>query len=304
MLIHSVDAYLALRRAAGFKLRFDGILLHSFARFAARRALVHVRTDAALEWAKLGPSAGARERRLRTLAAFAQHARAEDASHEVPPTRVFASRCSERRCPHIYSPEEIGLLLQAAARLGPDGSLRGATYSTLFGLLACTGLRISEALRLQLRDVTADGLVVRETKFRKSRLVPLHVTADAALRRYLGRRNAFATCDDHVFISRRKRALSYTTVLETFLGLARDIGLPQAPRDRRPRIHDLRHTFAVRSLESCSGGRDHVGRHMVGLSTYLGHCGVRPTYWYFHSTPQLMADMADACEAFLSGGWK
>jgi integrase len=171
----------------------------------------------------------------------------------------------------------------------------------MFGLLAATGLRVSEALRLKLGDVTDDGLVIRETKFRKSRLVPLHPTVRDALTTYLAERTRFQTLDDSVFISLRGWKLAYGTVVGTFLAIVRDLGL-RGHRGRGPRIHDLRHTFAVRSLERCAMERATVARHVLALSTYLGHAHIADTYWYLQATPELLGGIADATEAHLAGG--
>jgi integrase len=186
-----------------------------------------------------------------------------------------------------------------AARLPSVGSLRPHTYRTLFGLIAATGLRVSEALALRLDDMTPDGLAVRETKFRKSRLVPIHGTTRSALCVYLKQRQQFARQDDHVFISVRRRALGYATVNATFLALVRRIGIHPGPGKPGPHLHDLRHTFAVRALEACPKGRQNIARHILALATYLGHAHVADTYWYLHLTLQTVTDVADSCEAFL-----
>ena len=301
MLSQSIDAYLELRRSLGSELSNEAYLLRSFARFATGRDEAHVREHSAVAWAAGAPSPSERDRRLRTVARFAAHARAEDPRHEIPPTHVFALH-RVRPLPRIYSTEEIRRLLEAASRLRPAGSLRPHTFTTLFGLLAATGLRISEALALRLDDVTGDGLVIRETKFHKSRLVPMHPTTAAALARYLERRRCAGPVSDRVFISLHRCGLVYRTVRKTFLQLARQIGLPARPGSRQPRLHDLRHTFAVRALETSPGGTGSVGRHMRALSTYLGHANVADTYWYLQVTPRLVRGVADACEAFLEGG--
>jgi integrase len=176
------------------------------------------------------------------------------------------------------------------------------TYRTLFSLLAATGLRISEALGLQLDDVTDDGLVIRETKFRKSRLVPLHPTGVTALERYLNRRRKVAGSDNHVFVSLRGSVLKYPTVNPVFRALVREIGLHTGPGQRGPRMQDLRHTFAVRALESFQGDRHRVGQHILALSTYMGHAKLASTYWYLHVTPHLLVDVANAVEDFAKGG--
>ena len=173
--------------------------------------------------------------------------------------------------PHIYRPDEIARLMRAAGQLQPAGSIRPLMYSTLFGLLATTGMRISEALALQLDDVTADGLIIRQTKFQKSRLLPLHDTTQWALDDYLSVRVRLGNLDSALLVSITGKAPSYHTVVAVFLQLARSIGLRGEPGQPGPRIHDLRHTFAVRSLEQCRHDREAVARHVVALSTYLGH---------------------------------
>jgi integrase len=170
-------------------------------------------------------------------------------------------------------------------------------YATLFGLLAATGMRISEALALLLGDVTTDGLIIRNTKFRKSRLLPLHDTTRQMLDDYLSARLRLGTLDGALFVSTTGKAPSYSTVESIFLKLMRTIGVRGEPSQPGPRIHDLRHTFAVRSLEQCGHDRNAVARHIVALSTYLGHAHVTDTYWYLHATPTLMERIAEAGEA-------
>lgn len=293
MLNLAIDNYLAIRRAAGFQLKVQESLLRHFARYAADRSQTHVCRQTAIDWAAQAPSPSQRENRLAAVRLFARHARAEDPRHDLIPRQVFAGQ-QRRPFPYILSPDELRQLLEATACLRPRGSLRPHTYYTLFGLLAVTGLRISEAMRLRLDDVTADGLLVRMTKFRKSRLLPLHPSTVCALQCYLKQRNAYAGDDDHVFISTTGKPLSYAMINGTFRYLVGSIHLQQNPE---PRIHDLRHGFAVRALERCNGTRDDVSRHTLALSTYLGHAHVADTYWYLQATPQLMRHIADACAA-------
>jgi integrase len=301
MIMKAVDSYLSLRRAAGFALRAQEYLLRSFARFASARGDDHIRTSTVIEWASQALSLGNRDHRLKTVITFARHLHVEDAQHEVPPSNFFGYR-KTRRIPFIFTPGEINRLLEAAKRLMPLDSLRPHTYSTLFALLVVTGLRISEALRLRFKDVTADGLLICRTKFQKSRLVHLHETAVAGLERYLERRKHTAAGDDHVFVSLWGRRLSHSAVEHTFHNILKTIGVDQGRGGRRPRIQDLRNTFAVRALETCPEGRDNIGRHMMALSTYMGHSNIRHTYWYLEATPHLMQDIVEACEAFLKGG--
>ena len=298
MLVKAVDSYLTVRRAAGFKLKNQEYLLRSFARFASERGEVHIRTRTVMDWASQVPSPCYR---LDAVVPFARYLQAEDEGHEVPPSQVFGPRPS-RRLPFIFSQDELNQLIQAATRLEPLDSLRPHTYTTLFALLAVTGLRISEALNLRFEDVTADGLVIRKTKFQKSRLVPLHETAVTGLERYLQRRKRASAMDDHVFVSLRGRRLSRNAVFEAFDKLRKTVGLDPGRGGRRPRIHDLRFSFAVRALETCPEGRDNVGRHMLALTTYMGHTRIRYTYWYLQATPHLMRDIAEACESFMKAG--
>ncbi len=297
MLMRAVDTYPAVRRAVGYKLRSVEGYLRDFARFASARGDSHVVARTAMAWAARTPSEAQRGVRLGAVVRFARFSRSEDPRHEIPPERVFCGR-HHRPVPYIFVEAEIGALLAEAARLGPPGSLRPATYRMLFGLLAVTGLRISEALALRFPDVTPDGLVIRQTKFGKSRLVPLHGTTTAALEHCLARRCQLLIEDDHLFVSRRRRPLCAQAVRATFRQLLAVAGIPRQPGRPRPRLMDLRHTFATKAPEACPDGRDEVGRHTLAPSTYLGHADVRNTFWYFERTPQLMGDIAQACEAF------
>jgi integrase len=161
---------------------------------------------------------------------------------------------------------------------------------------------VSEAIRLRFEDVTPDGLVIRDSKFRKSRLVPLHETAQAGLERYLTHRRPYAPFDDHVFVSLRRKPLLLGDVETAFRTAARNIGLLREPGRPRPTPHSLRHTFAVRALETCPDGRDRITKHMLALSAYLGHSNVTDTYWYLEATPDLMKNIAESCESFFKGG--
>lgn len=299
MLSEAVDSYLALRRAAGFELRSEHTLLRDFATFSRRRGEAHVRIGLAIEWAGTARSPYQRARRLGMVIRCASHLHAQDAHHQVPP-QVFGPEKAPRPTPYILSPEQITALVRVASNSGYR-TLRRATYSTLFALLACTGLRVSEAIRLRFSDITPDGLLIRRSKFRKSRLLPLHPTAREGLERYLQRRRPYAPTDDHVFISLRRKPLLCRDVDTAFRTAARRIGLPVAPGRPRATPHSLRHTFAVRALHSCPDGRDAISRHMVALSTYLGHAKISATYWYLEAVPELMRDIADRCERFVTG---
>lgn len=301
MLTQAVESYLEVRRAMGFALHSEGSLLQSFAAHSDSAGKSHVCTETAIEWAGTARLVTTRARRLGQVIRLARYLRAEDQRHEVPPA-VFGSEKGPRPVPYIFSADNVQRLVQAASELGRRNPFRGQTYSTFFSLLACTGLRVSEAIRLRFGDVTADGLIIRCSKFRKSRQAPLHTTAQIGLERYLQKRRPFAPFDDHVFVSLRRRPLLVGDAETAFRTAAQEIGLKREPGLPRPTIHSLRHTFAVRSLENCPDGRDRITKHMLALSTYLGHSKVADTYWYLEATPELMSGIADSCQAFFAGG--
>lgn len=298
-MLETIEAYLALRRATGFAMSNAEHLLKSFAAFAAERGHAYVHTQTAIDWAALGPSIAQRDARLKAVCRFARHIRIEDVRHELPPANHFGAR-KRRRPPHIYSGTEIGRLTEAAGRLRPQGGMRSLTYATLIALLAATGLRISEALKLTFADITSDGLLIRETKFGKTRLVPLHETTAAGLQGYLERRGP-GSGEDPVFADKHGRPLRYIAVKETFDRLVGKVGI-RPTSELRPRLHDLRHTFAVRALQDSPTGRNRCGAHMVALATYMGHVNIYSTYWYLEATADLVRDIALAGEAFLSDG--
>ena len=298
MLTTATTTYLAVRRASGFALRNQGFQLNSFAAFSEARGHRYICAAVAIEWARLGRSVLQRARRLGTVIRFARYLRAEDARHEVPPA-IFGTEKAPRPTPYILTTEDIGRLVTAAAQ-SMSRALCGATYSTLLALLACTGLRVSEAIRLRYDDITPDGLVIQRTKFRKSRLVPVHETARAGLERYLDQRRPYAPFDDHVFVSVLRKPLRVADVDRAFKIAATHVGLRDGAR--RPTPHALRHAFATRALCTCPDGRDAITRHMLALSTYLGHSTVAHTYWYLQAVPALMRDIAEQAERVATGG--
>jgi integrase len=298
-MLTAIEAYLALRRATGFAMLNAEYLLRSFAAFAAERGQSHVQTQTAIEWAAHGPTVAQCDARLKAVCRFVRHIRVEDAGHELPPVNHFGAR-KMRRLPHIYSATEIDRLIEAALQLRPEGGLRSRTYATLIALLSITGLRISEALKLTVADVTTDGLLIRETKFRKTRLAPLHDTTAAGLNRYLAHRRPHSEADS-VFVDARGLPLRYITVKETFDSLVGKAGIAPSTK-RRPRLHDLRHTFAVRALEGSPTDRRKTGAHMAALATYMGHVNIYATYWYLEASAVLMRDVAAAGEGFLAEG--
>jgi integrase/recombinase XerD len=300
MLARAVTSYLAVRHAAGFRLKDVGIHLRSFASYSDAKGQRFLNAQTAIEWARRSSSMRQRARLLGDVARFARYLRAEDARHEIP-RAVFGSENRPRPAPYILSDEQIREIIRLAAQSGYR-TLRRQTYSTFFALLACTGLRVSEAIRLRYHDITPDGLLIRSSKFRKSRLVPLHKTARDGLERYLQQRRPYAPFDDHVFISLRRKPLLIEDVEDVFQTAVKKMGLPRGRGRRRPTPHSLRHAFAVRALQNCPDGRERITRHMLTLSTYLGHCNASSTYWYLEAVPELIRGIVERCEVYVTGG--
>ncbi len=298
----AVERHIELYRSMGFKYKMQTYMLRSFAAFAEGQSQQFIRTDTVLEWAATAPTIRQRHDRLLVVRRLACALNAEDNRHQVPPDDAFGRAVTSRRKCHIFTESELQHLFQTAARLSARRSIQAFTFVTLLSLISATGLRVSEALRLQLSDITEDGLLIRATKFQKNRLVPLHASSQQGLKRYLDSRDRTKTDDANVFISKSGKALPYSTVNTNFLHLARLAGLRPGPGLGGCRIHDLRHTFAVRSLEGFAGDRKAIARHMVALSTYLGHAHVSDTYWYLQATPKLLGNVAAAAEALYRGG--
>ena len=299
MLVKAAEQYVALRRSVGFSLRFHGPVVLDYARYAETRGDKYVRIDTALEWAKRGVSRARKAYLLQRVRLFALHAAAEDPGHEIPPTDAFGPTYVGRPIPYIYTPDEIRSLVRAALKLRATWPLRPFTYAALISLLAATGLRVSEALGLKSGDITPDGLVIRMTKFRKSRLVPLHPTAQVGLEKFLARRSSLP--GDSVFSSPFGRQLELATVNHAWRQIVRSFGLA-SPGKPRPRLHCLRHTFAVRALEACPPEPGVIKRHHVALAAYMGHVNIASTYWYLTATPELLRKMARDTEMFVLGG--
>jgi integrase len=239
-------------------------------------------------------------RRLDCIRPFAKARAAIDPANEVPARGLVGS---PRRRPvhHIYTDAQLATLVAAARALGPSTTLRGPTYATLFGVLAATGIRVSEARHLAQADADLHGAIlhIRATKFRKSRLVPLHPTTATALRSYalLRDRAARPSPTAAFFVGTRGQPLAYSTIRAVFLSLRRALGWEQL--DPRPRIHDLRHTFACRRLRDWYASGVDVAPLVASLATYLGHAHVTDTYWYLTASPDLLAQAADRFAALI-----
>jgi integrase len=284
-----VKAYLRHRRALGYALRIEGDLLLDFARFADRCGHRGPPTKRlALRWATL-PSNATRlykARRLEIVRTFAKHLAGIEPLTEVPPRNVLGP-AHRRNPPHIYTADQIQTLMARASRL--SGDLRPWTFVTLVGLIASTGLRISEALRLRAADVDLEHgvLTIRESKFRLTRLVPLHRSTVVALKRYHTRRLRVWPHSQFFLVSERGSPLSGSIVHQTFRQLAQSM-MPSSNRST-VRIHDLRHTFACRVIEKWERTKRRAAGRIAVLSRYLGHARVTDTYWYLSATPELLA---------------
>jgi integrase/recombinase XerD len=298
----AVEEYLALRRSLGFELRRSAGILRSFARYLEQQGASHVSTELALRWAKQPTAAQPAHwaSRLGAVRRFAQYLSASDPRTEIPPMGLLPFRY-RRQPPYLYSDGEVRALLGAASRIDSPTGLRAATYSTLIGLLAVSGLRISEAIGLDDRDVDlASGLLtIRRSKFGKSRLVPLHRSTTRALRRYARLRDRIhrAKACDSFFVGESGRRLTQWTVRWTFNKLSRATGLREASDRRGPRLHDFRHRMAVKTLVQWYRRGIDVERRLPVLSTYLGHGHVTDTYWYLTAVPELLRLAAERLEA-------
>ena len=303
-MVDLVEEYLDYRRRLGFRLRVEGQMLLDFARYADRTG--HrgpLTTELAVCWARLPADTTPlyQARRLEVVRCFARYRAIFDPGTEVPPERFLGS-AHRRTAPHIYSEAELASLLAAARRLSSPIGLRPRTYATLIGLLSCAGLRISEALKLTRSDVDwhQGTLTIRETKFHKSRLVPLHPSAIRALLEYArfrdGRHPAPRT--DAFFVSDGGTPLAYSTVRTAFRKLCGPLFGPRRPGARAPRIHDLRHTFACRRLLRWYADGTDPDHAVAALATYLGHAKVSDTYWYLTGIPELLALAAARFERF------
>ena len=301
-MIEDAERYVGLKRHVGFKYLSQSRVLREYAQYATCHGDQFVRSARVIEWAAKTSSMHFAKERLRQVRDFALWLRAEDERHEVPPRHALGRPQRVRPVPCILTPAEIGRLMDAALELPPAGTITPHTCRFAIGLIASTGLRRSEAASLRLSDITADGLVVRETKYRKSRLVALHDSTWKALERYLERRNGCGATDDHLLLLWTGKPPTKEYLSEMFLKLARKTGLRGSKGEPGPRLHSLRHSFAARALERAHlPDRDSVNRHMLALSTHLGHGSVANTYWYLEATPTLLNSIASAAEDAFTG---
>ena len=292
----AVQDYLTVRRALGYKLEDHGWLLADFASFMEAAAAAAITTRLALAWATLPedtlPSWHAA--RLRVVRGFARHLKALDPATEVPPAGLLACR-NRRAVPYLYSEAEVSALMAATASLRP--SLHAATHRTLIGLLAVTGMRLGEAIRLDRADLgAAEGiLTIRDSKFAKSRQIPLHPSTLAAL-------TGYGQLRDQHFPQPKTPALLVSTagtrlisqgIHYVFARLVRQAGLKPSSQECRPRLHDFRHSLAVNTLLGWYREGLDVQARLPVLSTFLGHSKPANTYWYLSAVPELLALAAE-----------
>jgi integrase/recombinase XerD len=303
----AVQEYLTMRRSLGFKLRDAGKLLLKFVKFMEQRRASYITTKLALAWAQQPSTVQPAEwaHRLSVVRTFARHRSATDPCTQIPPEGLLPYHPKRAR-PYLYTAKEIRSLLRAALSLPARGGLRPWTYRCLFGLLSVTGLRLGEACNLELQDVDLESgvLTIRSGKFGKSRLIPLHPSTRRVLADYLTRRNrqwARRAVLSYLFVSNWGNQLDYGEIHRTFYALSRQIGLRGPSDSHGPRIHDLRHRFAVMTLLRWYRSGKDVEQKLPYLSAYLGHVHVSDTYWYLSAWPELMHEAMSRLERCWEG---
>lgn len=307
-LCEELDRYLSIRRSLGYDLGTAERILRRFIAFVERQGADHLRTELFLQWRNTFGRANQQTwaRRLQIVRLFAQWLHGIDPGHEVPPQALIPGR-QRRSRPYIYSDEEIRRIVDAAAALPSILGVRALTYSTLFGLIAVTGLRISEAICLDVDDVDLEigVLTLRRGKFGKARLLPLADSTMARLRAYGKERDRLlGTRVDAFFVSECGKRITDCSARSNFASVCQNIGLRPAQKFKRhgrgPRIHDLRHAFAVRTLVNWYRKNKDPAREMIKLTTYLGHADPAHTYWYIEAVPELLELASRRAQASLA----
>ena len=306
-----LDAYLSVREALGFQMRAERTLLRDFVGFVESQGDGSpIRAQRAVDWACASSTQrgrGGAAQRLSMARRFLAYLRATLPETEIPPSGLVAS--FRRPQPYLFTPPQITALIRAAHDLDPPGALRPYTFATFLGVLASTGLRVGEAIRLTVQDVHLDAapprLHIRETKFHKSRWVPLHPTTGVALRRYSAMRTAlgYAAFSDIFFVSEQGGPLTYSPLRRGFLALCHTVGLGPTASGRRPSLRALRHSFAVQRMQCWYQEGREVQALLPHLSVYLGHVRPQESYWYLTATPELLAAAAERfCAYAVAGG--
>ncbi len=292
-----VKKYLHFRNKTGYELDNEGKELLRFAHFADRNKHKGPLTiKLALTWAKKTKKKAPVywENRLGMVRRFAQYLYVYDSNTEIPSKGLLSKKRYHRNSPYIYSDKEIRTLLTAADQFTvPRCGITAKTYRTILGLIICTGIRISEALTLNINDIDLQKgiLSINEAKFHKSRVLPIHSSTRKALKRYLKYRKTFNIVPDvnALFLTKKGMPLGYTCIRKAFSFLRKKIGLNDKSRARNPRIHDLRHTFTVKTLLRWYKEGKNINQKIIYLSTYLGHVNIEATYWYLTGVPELLA---------------
>lgn len=296
----AVERYLTIRRSLGYKLKVEGRMLGQFVDFLEDRGDSPLTVEAALEWAVLPDGADPSwwAARLTVVREFARFLATFDERTQIPPPDLLPRSAGRTTPPYLYSPAEISALIRAARQLAQP--LRAATFETFIGLMAATGIRTGEAMGLDRADADLNGgvLLVRGTKFGKSRLVPLHPTAVEQLAAYQRRREELCPrpTTKAFFLSGAGTRLNHTNASKTFNRLLKTAGVTAPPGAAKPRLYDLRHSFAVTTLVNWYAADADVAHQLPALSTYLGHVSPATTYWYLHACPQLMTAAAERLE--------
>jgi integrase len=295
-LSNELERYLSVRRGLGYNLNTDERILRRFIEHVEQEEVPYISTECFLRWKESFGHANTQtwSRRLGIVRIFAQWMHGIDPQHIVPPQSLIPGHV-RRPPPHIYSEEEIRMIVETAAELSSRNGIRPLTYSTLFGLIAVTGMRISEAVSLNIEDVDLEAgiVVVRKGKLGKERLLPVSVSTTKQLTAYAAERDRLnGSLPAAFFISDHGERLDDCTARYNFAIVCQRIGLRPAQKFFRhgqgPRIHDLRHTFAVRTmLNWYKDGKD-PAREMIKLITYLGHETLAHTYWYIEAVPELL----------------
>lgn len=299
----AMEEYIDMRRALGWKLHAARYYLLDFASFMEQRNASAITSRLALEWAQqpgdVKPVTWAN--RLTVVREFAKHYQAIDSRTQIPPASLLPHRHKRKR-PYIFAHSEIEALLEKACNLPGASAFKRQTYHCLFGLLCVSGMRISEVLNLKVADVDLQAgiLTVERSKFGKTRLIPLHDSTRRVLTAYRQTRHEILKnrTSDYFFISETRDRLYHDTVRRVFYALMKDIGSPRQIKRAGPRLHDLRHRFAIETLLRWYRDGQDVERCLPVLSTFLGHLNIAHTYWYLTACPELMGLAVNRLESF------
>ncbi len=300
MTVHDdIERFVSYKQQLGLKYVKEAKLLRAFGNWADERGERYILQSSVIAWVQQGLTLRSQHFRLKLVRRFALWLQAEDPLHEIPHLDAGGRQVNltRRPTPHLLEDDEIRLVMDAILTMPRVEMFNRQTYHTGIGLMATTGLRVGEACSLKVTDLTEDGLTIRAGKFGKSRLVALHSTTHDALNRYLALRNSYAFDSDNLFVLVSGRVMTSGNLGYTFRKIVRKLGLRGPKGTSGTRLYDLRHAFATRSLtQAITTDRDSISRHMLALSTYMGHAHVTSTYWYLEATPVLLEQVAAVTE--------